>query len=47
MANCPHLEQPLESLEVCAIGELQDHDHFLDALTAELLVDCIQVCCAL
>lgn len=42
-----YLVQPLEGMEVCAIGQLQDFDHLLDALTAQLLMDSIQVCCTL
>lgn len=42
-----HLEQPLECLEVCAVRQLQDLDNLVDAVTVELVMDGIEVCCSL
>lgn len=43
----PHLVEPLKGLVVGAVGQLQDLDHFLYLLMAQLLVDGSQVGCAL
>lgn len=42
-----HLKEPLEGLEVCAVGQLQDLHHLLNPVIAQLLVNGVQVGCTL